>query len=421
MDHDEIRRLAHLVALLLLASASGCDGCGTHGDTGPGPDKADGATTGVPEPWTLGATRRQPALALPPPCVSRADSLRGVLSRQTQIAAEPHTLGRALIAEGASLPTWRRDSTGLMTMGHGRTRVVPMPWLGGEPPLLAYADGADRWLAGPGPRAAGDGLWLWRGGVWERLAEGDAAQAKGLLCAGVGCALLVTPLGTAAAGGRPGGATVLVGRADEPLHSWERFDVATDQPQARPLGVEAIEPVAEDDWQVTVTLRDDLRVRFYRLGRGKPPELLGVIGAPARVLDATTTPVAMAMTAPTVPAGKPCAPDAGGVTIATRDREEHLRSALPAEGGVIRSLPRGVIALWSAPTRCDGRERTVYGTVLHAGGPPVAPVTALAQGDDYAVATAGDEVDLWVVQDRTVTWVRARCSLPPAALAPGAR
>jgi len=206
---------------------------------------------------------------------------------------------------------------------------------------------------------------------------------------------------------------VLVGRADEPLHSWERFDVATDQPQVVPLGVASIDTVGEDDWQVTASLRDELRVRYYRLGRGKPPELQAVVGAPARVLDATARPGPMALTAPRIDPAAPCAPDAGGVTLATPEGEERLRSALPAQRGVLRTLTHGVLALWSAPSRCDGREQTIYGAVLRPTGPPVAPVTPLAEGDDYAVAATGDQVDLWVVRDRTVTWVRARCPLPP--------
>ncbi len=414
------------LALLFLVTTSGCRSCADSSAVGSMEGSVEGTAPAgstplslrSPEPWTLGATRRQPGLALPPPCVPRADSLRGVLSRETWIAAEPQTLGKALVAEGTMVPKWHLDSAGLMTMTHGRTAVVPMPWLGDDAPLLAYAGADDRWLVGPAPRHPGEPtLWLWRGGVWERLATGPDLAAAGTLCDAGACAVLCTPLGAPlneGPGQRPGrgGASVLLGRADEALHSWARFDVASNRPEGVPLGVEAIEQLGDEDWQVTVTMKDDLRVQFFRVARGKPAQLAAVIDAPQRALDAVLYPSPMAMTAQASPAPRPCAPEGGGVTIATERRKTQLRSALPATGGALRPLTHGVLALWSAPSRCEARDQTLYGAVLRSDGSPVAPVTPLAQADDYAVSSTGDQVDLWVVHDRRVTWVRARCPVP---------
>jgi hypothetical protein len=49
--------------------------------------------------------------------------------------------------------------------------------------------------------------------------------------------------------------------------------------------------------------------------------------------------------------------------------------------------------------------------VIGADGAPVGPVTALAAASDYAVATRGARVDLWVAHERTLSWAPARCAL----------
>jgi hypothetical protein len=59
----------------------------------------------------------------------------------------------------------------------------------------------------------------------------------------------------------------------------------------------------------------------------------------------------------------------------------------------------------------------VHGAVLSREGAPIAPVTTIGAADDYAVATVGDQIDLWLrraapSEAQTVSWVRARCALP---------
>jgi hypothetical protein len=57
--------------------------------------------------------------------------------------------------------------------------------------------------------------------------------------------------------------------------------------------------------------------------------------------------------------------------------------------------------------------RVVYAVRLDEAGKPAGPVIPVADADRYAVASAGDDVDLWLQQGDAVLWARLVCAGQP--------
>ena len=427
-------RAAALTALLL-APLTGCRSCTSEGPVPVDAGVGVTVTLVAPEPWTMGAVGHG-GVVLPPPCMRRGDALRTVLPRDTRIASEPGTRGQLLAAVGgeasvrgsAQSAGWQHDAAGLVTMTHGRTPVRAMPWPDRGGPLAARA-GADQWLValdrsdGLGGRAT----YLWSDAGLERLGNSPPLRVAALRCVEHHCALLSTrldpesgwPLATAS------GATLWVGEAGDAAASWVRVDLPA--AAERPLAPHSIASMSDrGDGQVTivVTLVDEVSVHFVAVQPPEPPRPLASLAAPHGVLDAIANPAAAALT----PLGGAdttlCEQAGGGVALVRAEGEPVvLRSTTQPRAGALHRLRNGLLVTWLSPARCGSPRQRLHAAVLRSDDQPVAPVTVVGEADEYAVATRGSDLDLWIRESThddpeavgkagTVTWVQARCRLP---------
>jgi hypothetical protein len=377
------------VGWLALPVALGLAGCaGSCGDEKREEAKPACEALPAPEAWTFGAMRAEAAIALPPGCNEREPPLRAVLPRDTRFAAEPSTLGRLWVAEGAYGGALRgepfeADTAGVVTFAEGPTRATPAPWPALGAPALARSEGA--WVLAV-DRASH--LVLWRDGVEERAGAGLTALE--LACDGGRCALLV----------KQGSALeVWIGGEGEAVLAWQRVGVPA-----------ATFAVAIADGDIVASAREEGRARLWRVRGGEVPADLGAIEAGAGVLAVAAPSLALSI-AP-APLVDGC-PEEGGVLVAPLGgHAQRLRSPQPAVEGRLHRAPGGLFATWRAPTRCGARTTLLYAARLDAAGAVKAPVTTVGTADAYAVATDGADLDLWL-EDRsehTLSWIRARCS-----------
>ena len=64
---------------------------------------------------------------------------------------------------------------------------------------------------------------------------------------------------------------------------------------------------------------------------------------------------------------------------------------------------------WMAPLGCGVSRRVVYAVKIDSAGQPTGSVIPVGDAERYAVASDGDDVDLWLQQPDAVTWMRLRC------------
>ncbi|MEZ4440905.1 MAG: hypothetical protein R3B72_17540 [Polyangiaceae bacterium] len=397
------------LGVTLLSALVGCGGC-DDGPAAPPPPKAAAVEAlPAPDPWLLGAAKGE--AGLPPPCRLDAAVLGTVLSRETRIVAEPRSLGRILVGEGAShvvqehpdhpvlaLKRWSADAAGVMTMAHGRASVVPSAWVDPDEPGQVARSG-EAWLLLVDD---GETAWLQRGDRRERLGATSALTPRRLGCDDQRCALVTPRLDDM---GHPagGGATVRVGVGDRPLPSWRQRAIGDADSRALAAWGSTV-AVASAQETLILAVDDEPRV-VARL-----PSRYGALAASPR-------PLFVAARAAD-PEGTRCRPEAGGLVLVGPDREVHLRSAMPAERADITPLEGGALVTWLAPARCDGPRQTLHAVVVKGDGTPIAPVTKVDSAEDYAVAAEGERVDLWIrrpggmggPQDMgAVHYLRARC------------
>jgi hypothetical protein len=358
------------IAVLLIAAS-----CRSSEATDAG---APASQAALPAAWTLGAVGVQAVAALPPPCVLRDDALRAYLARDTRLLAARGVLGTVLVAEGAvDGAAFRHDASGLFAMGHGATLVQAAPWPGSARP----AHDGTRWLV---PIAAEGELAIWRDGAVEKL--GARAEPVDARCGGGRCAVL-------------GAGVLFAGDAGTSSAPWSRTELPD---KARALAIAAL-----DGQSVTVAVADATRVRFWRIDPAGRTEIAAVHGG-AGALDAIARPRPIGLVVEAQPGS--CDAEAGGVTLAGAGRGAvRLRSATPAAAGAFVELQRTTLVLWQAPASCDGGREMLYGATLGEDGGPLAPVTAIGDAESWAASARGDDVDLWIRQDRTVTYLPLRC------------
>jgi hypothetical protein len=403
-----------LAAALLLVGA--CDGCSdTPATSTVTTDEASSAQP-TPEPWTMGAARADDVV-LPPPCKTRDDTLRTVLSRDARIVSAQRTLGQVLVAEGAKpigapQHSWRHDASGLMKLTHGRASVQWLPWPFGGKPLVARS--AARWLV---VRDGGANTSLWRDGESERLGPSPAMGVADLRCENERCALLTTRLDASGAPmAHDKGATLWLGSVDEAAPSWQRVHIPP--PDGHAAGPLSIASLSVDG--AIVALRDDLRVRFVRVRDGAT-ELVAALSSPHGAMAAIATPRPTALGYSSPPTGDRCAdPDAGGVDIvADQGVARRLRSTTPGHSGTLHAIAGGMLVVWLAPARCEAPRQLLHAAVLRPDGSPIAPVITMGEADSYAISSVGADVDMWIRRSgdtpaaaTTVSWVRAQCAVP---------
>ena len=351
----------------------------------------------------MGVVGRSSDVVLPSPCVRRDETMRAVLSRPTRMRAAARAPGFLLLAEGSLRDTFRADTAALLDFSRRPPTAAPAPW-SSRNPLVAHDEDSGRWLI-TGRRNAS--LVLSRGDVSDEITHSGAAVD--LQCLQGRCSLL------AARDHRDkarGGADLWQGRSADPISAWSHSTL--DAPRNRtwtPVAVAALDAIP------TVAVQDDLQVTLWRAPAGGAAQRVAGLRAPYGTFDVQRVtwkrdapPRWTAATRTAVP--RRCSSEAGGVNIVSVGAPTtRLRSAAPAVRSTLRPLEVGALALWLAPTNCGASHQLLYGAVLGSGGVAVAPVAALADTEDYAIASRGNDVDLWLRSARSLTWVRLRCDV----------
>lgn len=421
-----------LGSLTLLALSS----CGPCAPAPPEPADADSpapleAPVPLPtaRPWVFRELRGRPTVAAPLGCAPRAPTMQAEVPSTTGFVAEHGSLATLVVADatagGAQLTgvgAMRFDAAGALA------EQRPIPWLTPTTaPRLGRAAGGG-WIATIAEQAEA-GAWsveLWRDGAIEPVGEGDHFEAVDLGCAGGRCALLTPRLGPVA---RPG-AEVRIGAAEAPIAGWQRvvIEPAEADSEAYPLAIAGLEGAAAAQGAAgaatkpgagpagsgpLVALVEKGEILFFRV-EGAGAQEAGRIAATHGVLDVLAFPEVTAMVHGTPIDERGCVPpEAGGadavVRFARTGEAAELRTPAPPLRGALRRLARGALATWIAPLGCGAQRRVVYAVVLDPAGKLAGEVIPVGDAERYAVASEGDDVDLWLQQAEAVTWVRLRC------------
>ena len=443
---------------MALLAAAGCGPCAPSSPAPPdaGPPPAPLAPPDLlppAKPWAFREVRGLPTVAAPRGCRFRAPTLRAEVPPTTGFLAERGSLGALLVADATDdasrllgVSAMRFDAAGAVA------EQRPLPWLtpAAAPRLARTAAGG--WLATFGDRggAGAQRLGLWREGATELVGEGDGFEAVDLRCEGGACALLTSRLGRAAMAG----AELWLGAADAPIAGWKRAVIEPPEGAAgaHPLAIAGVEPPAQGGAgpaAAVVALGARGQVLLFRAdAAGAQP--LGRVDAPHGALDviALAAPTAMLHATPVDEEGclrlgqepgggdpevdpeedieavpeedreavreqgaLPPAPGVGRARLrfAQGERVADVKLAAPPLQGALRRLRQGALATWIAPLACGAERRVVYGVRLDEAGQLAGEVIPVADAERYAVASAGDEVDLWLQREGAVTWARLRC------------
>jgi hypothetical protein len=405
------------LSLLLLA---GCGRCGAQQPEADGGPEAPEAVVPLPpaRAWAFQAVRGRPEVAAPSGCRLRAPVLQAPVRSTTGFVAEPGSLATLVIADtsedGAQLlasGAMRFDAAGAVA------GQAPVPWFSPDAvPRLGRTEGG-RWLGTIAERDDA-GAWralLWRDGAVEPIGSGDRFEAVDLWCDAGLCALLTSRLGRVA---MPG-AEVRIGAATAPLADWTTVAI---EPQrvdsdAHPLGiVRSSRPAGgeapRDGSALRVALIERGECVLFAIEQDRARET-GRIPAPDGVLDIVGIPEATAMLH-AAPVGDDGCWDGSvsavaKVRFAQAGRQTEIAMQAPPVRGALRLLARGALATWMMPLGCGAARKVVYAVKLDGAGQPIGKVIPVGDAKRYAVASEGDDVDLWLQHPDAVTWMRLHC------------
>jgi hypothetical protein len=348
----------------------------------------------------------------PPPLKMEPDAaLRVGLPRGCSQRERPQG---AAIGEGALFfaPDEPRDELALVQPGTP-PRVGVAPLASGEPRAMAgfppghpsfFAATGGGWLQlwAPAERP-GQGWFLRERGASELALQGERLEVTDLRCRGGHCAALSTRAMRVAAAG----ATVLLGRGEERVGAWRRSDYVPEgaEPE-RPFVVAAV-----GEGRATATTVSASGVRFFEAqGEEARPGVL--LPTPHGALDAIALkrPVALAHGAALV---GDCAKPRPLLAI---QREGLPGVEIPVDAPPLslfaRPLARGAFVVWLVPTHCGDRQRRIaYAALLDEDGGLRSGPMAVAEATGVAVATRGDQVDLWLRREGRAVWLRLRCAV----------
>lgn len=370
---------------LLIVGAVGCDGCSSEERPATTPTETPASP---PDQWTLGAGRPD-RIALPSVCRTPESPLVTVLDRPVRITSTPDVMA-AVVREGSYDPVagraaWRPHAAGVLRMAHGPTSLelaIPVR------PTIAASPSAVGWLAAV-DHEGGSRLY----GAHAAWTVDPKRPPADLSCKGERCAVL-TRNDAVLWQGRPG--------AD----GWTSTALAAEGLRILSMG-DAVE----------VATADDLRVHVTQVTADGKTHVAS-LSAPDGVHDVAPGPAALSRIADLDPRG--CSPEAGGVQLITPNRSFRLRAPLaPLRARLVPVGPRAWLVVWMSPRRCGSRFlHQVYAAVVHGERGLLAPPMEVGRADDFAVASAGSEIGLWLtVEDgdhrATVTYVKARCDVVP--------
>jgi hypothetical protein len=422
----------------LLLTVSGCKACSrsTAPDAGPAPAPSPVTSADFPpspSEWRFRAARGIQEIALPSGCSNRAPIVSALVGPPVRFLAEPHTLGALIVGEASGTPI-RLTAAGIITLdpegvSHDPVRV---PWLvAGALPRFARAQ--TTWVAGVdrGPSVTGGPtrLAVWRGDVTEDLGEGDEFETIDMACGDDRCALLTS---RPTAVHKPG-AQIWFGRPNETVSAWK--SVALEPTRQGDLsdahGVGIARAFARSDAKadagvasppVVAAVSEIGEVVFLGVSDAGAVDELARLPTPNGVIDAIALPTPMALVYASAIDDEGCAPEGGKLELVRAGLPSvPLQAPTPPNLGSIRRLAKGYFASWMAPLRCHEPRRVVFGVVLDESGKPISEVMAIGDAaapagsklpPTYAVASSGADVDLWIQNEGSVTWIRARCSPP---------
>lgn len=344
-----------------------------------------------------------PPLALPSACKQEGRFVRTELPPHAVFAVDPRSPGRLGWAVGVEgEPGLRRAASLGFEVSVETPTPEPLPWfVAAETPVLARSSAGLALAAFSLPRLLGalDRVGLARGENLELVGEGDGFHPVDLACGDV-CALLTTRLAKVASPG----VELRVGPAEQSVSAWRTLELATEASAGAP------QPVALSVQGATVTAAVEDRgvVAFYRVENDTTTRTLE-LAAPHGTLDALASPPLVATHG--APPGEDRCGEGPASLVLVRPAAPPLSLPLPspAETAALRALASGTLAVWLAPLGCKSERRVVYAAVLRPDGSLAGEVVPVADGDAFAVATAGERVDLWVQQGQVLLGARARC------------
>lgn len=416
-----------LLALVCLALVS----CHRRGPT---PDQAGGppagasstALVGVAAPVSLrklgplrwGPVRDLGAIGVPNGCTIVPPVQRAPLPKGgVRFVAPPGGASELLVAVDEN-GDGTVDADGVLDASGQPT--VSLPWKKLDaPPIVAKS--AAGWLSfdtedlGGGKRRA----TVWREpGRLEPLVEGDRLEVVDAGCDGATCAVLTTRPSTSAGPG----ATVFIGKATLPVSSWTRVDLPAEEHAWAPFSV-----IRVQDGVVWVSLEAEGYVSAWRIDKGRA-ESVGRIDAPFGVYDVVLeAPLGVGSGPVVVAPGESiehdCTKDGFAVHLLGMDGKKlEVDGNVPPSSVVTRPLQSGFVVGWLAPVSCkQPKHQAVRAFLVSSSGEPASSTMAVGDASGFALATAGNAVDLWLATTDDLVWLKARCAPvapKPAASAP---
>lgn len=422
--------LAPLVATTTLASTvalAGCARCSGESTGSSTSSSSSAATTAAPPvvallpprvsppaPWEFASVRGPPGVALPDHCRYRAPLLKAPVPITTHFAADARAPGVLAVAETQGAPAAVVRSGVLALLPQGETRAgewVPWPDARGVPRLAKIGE---RWVGAwhAARPEGGSEVVLFHDGAAASLGVGDAFVAADLACGASRCALLTSRVGRVA----PAGADVVLfdGAAQTPLRTIT-IEPAEGTSGARPFGLVGVDgPLG-----VGAVLVDDDEAVFWKAEGDGGATAWAHVPAKYGVLEAMVLgdrPVILAHG--NVVDEQGCAregSDAAGAKLQIGRAGEaaiELRTPGAPSLAALRPLGRGALAVWLAPLGCGAARHVVFAVVLDAAGVPSAAPMPVADGETFAAAASGADVDLWIRRAAEVFWLRMTCEGP---------
>jgi len=349
--------------------------------------------------------------AAPPPALrfSPDKTLRAGVPRGCTLLEPPQSAGVGPPAPLFFAPDEPRGELLLALPGEApKIGVVPLD--GGAPRPLALFDperppalaAAGRgWLQYRGAPEGNQTQLLREGGQPEVALEGEGLEAVDLRCRGDHCAALSTRAMRVAAAG----ATILVGRGGEPVQRWQRSDVGAEgaSPE-RPFVVAAV-----GEGKATGTTISTEGVRFFET-QGPETRPAGFVAAPFGALDAIVLkkPVVIAHGARL---SGDCAVPRPLLWLAREGLPpQEIQVDAPPLSLFARPLTRGAFVAWLVPTHCGDRLRRIaYVALLDDEGALRSGPMAVTEATGLALATRGDQAELWLRRENRVAWLKLRC------------
>jgi hypothetical protein len=399
----EPRAIAHVSIALALGACGRCkSGAGSSGDGSAAPAKIEvGAPRHVDAP-AFAALEGAKGYGLPAGC-ALDDAIRVAPLGQgtTRFAAAGSDLDALVLARAGDAGS-AVSSAGIVNLARGRVGDAPWAELD-APPAFEHASSGfvAAWTVSAGP--AMERAILWRAsGKADTLAEGDGLQVFDLACRADACAILTTTARSAAAPG----ATLFVGTASAPSASYRRVDFlpSGDEPW-HPLSIAAFD--GKDSGVVALASPSAaLLMEFHGEKAESRDRIMTPEGAYGAVMQRTPLVVA-----PGAAPDRPCGREEFPVLVlGPNGRRHELRTPAPPESMIVRPLGQGAIAVWVAPVSCQYLERrVVYAALIAPDGTVGSSPMAIADASGFALATDGAKLSLWLLRDRELAWLRARC------------